>query len=300
MLAVLVPSRRLSVLARERAGRPGAAADPPAVPRPVPAGAGEPADLVAHHRGPLLRAGAGRRLARAAPSASGALVVPALGARGLVGAHGCPRRPRASLLPGRLDQFVLGAGVGVLSSTLASAGTVPTRRRLDGSGRPPRAAGRPRRHRHLPRGDLPVRRRGAPPAPRAPGRAGWLIAGLVVRLTCGPTPALLRAPAARVAGRHQLQPLPLALPDPRLGASRSSTAALPTGLVALVALSLVLVAGVASAAAPPTGGGARRPSPRARRRAYTVLEPELGLEDRQEVRGRRTSPGAPSARPRCR
>ena len=87
-----------------------AAADPPAVPRSGSAGPGQPADLVAHDRGPLLRPGAGRRLARARASACGPSSLPTL-ALAVWWAHTDVRGDLAAgLLPGRLDQFVLGAG----------------------------------------------------------------------------------------------------------------------------------------------------------------------------------------------
>jgi hypothetical protein len=248
---------------RRGPGRPGATADLAAVPRPVPAGTGQPADLVAHHRGPLLRAGAGGRLARAARRGLAAgRAVP--GARGLVEPDRCPRRPRCQpparpprpVRPGRRRRGPL--------PRRPSRGTVPTPAAADGSRCSPGPAARPRRHRHVPRGHLPVRHGGVPSPSGAPGRRpGHRRARRADHLR-RPRPSL-RAPAAGVAGLHQLQPLPLALPDHRPGprAARPPPADRPRrpGRAQPGARG-----GRGVRCAPPTGGGARRASPGARRR----------------------------------
>ena len=120
----------------------------------------------------------------------------------------------AGLLPGRLDQFVVGAAAGALIVVVAARASAP------GSSMPsPRRAALPAllvalvavgtyhgaTWRSGDDGILPL---------LVHPVAGWLLAGVLVRLTCGPTPRLLVHPVAHLAGWRQLQPLPLALPDP--------------------------------------------------------------------------------------
>ena len=175
-------------------------------------------------------------------------------------ARAAGRRPRAcggrtptsaatsppGLLPGRLDQFVVGAAAGALIvswregersrivDALTTRAALPVLLvALVAVGTYHGATWRSGDDGILPLLVHPV--------------AGWLLAGVLVRLTCGPTPRLLAPPRPHLAGGRQLQPLPLALPDPPARPGSRCTRTQPTGLVALVAVVLV-AAGLAVAA----------------------------------------------------
>jgi peptidoglycan/LPS O-acetylase OafA/YrhL len=182
-----------------------------------------------------------------------------------------------SLLPGRLDQFLVGAAAGALilgwesgrPSRLVAALTA--RGVLGGLLVGLLTVGTYHGATHqsggawlLPHLVHPV--------------AGVILAGLLVRLTCGPTPRLCLHPALTWLGGISFSLYLWHYPILDLGLARVGPSQ-PAGVVVLVALALV-GAGIAVAWA--AHALVERPSAR-RARGLAVLEPELRLEDLQEV-----------------